>query len=308
MRSILNVTLREYQQIAQALSADVRIQILELLEDNPLNVNEIAEKLDLPVSTATVNIKKLEDAGLIRSELQPGIRGSQKICSRAYDKIVLEMDLKDKEEEKNSVYIPMPIGCFVDCHVYPTCGIVTDKGPIGFYDDPRAFYESERINAQLIWFSTGYVDYRFPNNAPYGSIVDTLEFSAEICSEAPLYNENWPSDIFISINDVEIGVWTSPGDFGERRGILTPDWWEDYMTQHGIMKKWKVTTDGTYIDGIKISEVNIEQLNVKDKHYISLRIGVKPTAQNVGGINIFGKKFGNYEQELMLRLDYHYEK
>ena len=38
--------------------------------------------------------------------------------------------------------------------------------------------------------------------------------------------------------------------------------------------------------------------------FVSFQIGVKPTAKNVGGISIFGRKFGNYAQNIMIAVDY----
>jgi hypothetical protein len=35
---------------------------------------------------------------------------------------------------------------------------------------------------------------------------------------------------------------------------------------------------------------------------IGVRIGVKDNAEHLGGINIFGRGFGNYDQDLVLRL------
>jgi predicted transcriptional regulator len=35
-----------------------------------------------------------------------------------------------------------------------------------------------------------------------------------------------------------------------------------------------------------------------------VRVGVKENAANVGGINIFGREFGNYPQDILLRIDY----
>ena len=37
---------------------------------------------------------------------------------------------------------------------------------------------------------------------------------------------------------------------------------------------------------------------------IVVRIGVRPDAENVGGLNLFGREFGNYPQDLGLRLEY----
>ena len=45
-----------------------------------------------------------------------------------------------------------------------------------------------------------------------------VEVSAEICSEDHEYNMDWPSDITLWINDVEVGTWESPSDLAEDAG------------------------------------------------------------------------------------------
>ena len=124
----------------------------------------------------------------------------------------------------------------------------------------------------------------------------------EICSEAPLHHDDWPSDITLWINEVEVGTWTSPQDFGGQRGALTPEWWESYNTQYGLMKSWQITDEGSFIDGLRISNVTLPALKIKEQGFISARIGVKADAQHVGGINLFGRQFGNYPQDIILRL------
>jgi predicted transcriptional regulator len=37
-------------------------------------------------------------------------------------------------------------------------------------------------------------------------------------------------------------------------------------------------------------------------HSIRVRIEVKPDARHPGGVNIFGRGFGNYDQDIVLRL------
>ena len=44
----------------------------------------------------------------------------------------------------------------------------------------------------------------------------------ELSSEVPGTNADWPSDISIWVNDVKVGTWTSPGDYGDKRGRFTP--------------------------------------------------------------------------------------
>ncbi|OYO59726.1 ArsR family transcriptional regulator, partial [Lachnotalea glycerini] len=72
---------------ARALASEVRIDILKLLCKESLKVNEIAERLDIPASTAALNVKVLEEAGLIRCDLQPGIRGSMKVCYKQSEEL-----------------------------------------------------------------------------------------------------------------------------------------------------------------------------------------------------------------------------
>lgn len=46
--------------LGKALSSEIRIKILKLLDTKPYCVNEIAELLKIPASSATLNVKVLE--------------------------------------------------------------------------------------------------------------------------------------------------------------------------------------------------------------------------------------------------------
>jgi predicted transcriptional regulator len=124
----------------------------------------------------------------------------------------------------------------------------------------------------------------------------------ELSSEVPGTSADWPSDITGSVNGKDVGTWTSPGDFGDKRGVYTPHWWKLKGSQYGKLKSWRVNRDGTYVDGVKISPVSLKDLDVETHHSIRLRIGVKADARHPGGINIFGRGFGNYDQDIVLRL------
>jgi predicted transcriptional regulator len=291
----------EVEQILKGLASDKRIEILRYLAGHSCSVNEIAEALDLPASTATMHINLLEKAGLIRTDLKPASRGLQKICYRLYDQIVMALPGGERASE-NTVDISMPIGAYVDCRVSPTCGLASETGIIGQFDDPDTFYDPERFRAQLLWFKQGYVEYRFPNRLPPNSLLESIQISLELSSEAPLHNDDWPSDITMWMNDVEVGTWTSPGDFGGERGNLTPPWWEEWNSQYGLLKMWKVTPEGAYVDGMQVSSVTVDELNIGSGGFISMRIGIKENAARIGGVNIFGRHFGNYPQDIVMRL------
>src|SRR5215207_933890 len=292
--------LQKLETVTKALGSATRLEILRFLSAHTCTLLEIAEALDLPPSTATLHINVLEKAGLIETNLSPATRGLQKVCARVYDRIVIQLPA-DVEREETTVEVSMPIGAFTDVHIIPTCGLLGELGIIGHLDDPSAFYEPERIHAQLLWFRRGTVEYRFPNRLPPNVILDDIDVSFEVCSEAPLHHSNWPSDVTVWIGDVEIGTWTSPADFGGERGALTPAWWDTQNSQFGLLKVWKVTNNGSFVDGVQVSKITLNNLSLKPGDPIPVRIGVKENASNIGGLNLFGSKFGNYPQDIVLR-------
>src|SRR5947209_7251827 len=238
--------------LLKALSSETRLAILAYLGDRPVNVNDIASALQIAPSSATTHIQILEKADLIRTEIIPATHGLQKLCARTYDDVHIRLESINSNPH-NSFTVMMPIGQYYDFDVHQTCGMVNETSLIGLLDTPATFYEPAHVTAQLLWFGSGYVAYRFPNHLPIRANAVRLDLSVEMCSEAPLHHLNWPSDITMWINGVEIGSWTSPADFGGERGLLTPDWWETKDSQYGLLKIWSVTPQGSCIDGKDMS-------------------------------------------------------
>ena len=288
----------------KALASEPRLKILEHLAHHLCNLTELSEALNMNLATTTMHVNILERAGLIVCEYRPGERGTQRICGCLFDWVNLHMVRRRDENVGQVLEYSIPVGSYSDFQVTPTCGLVSEGGLIGLLDDPASFYEPERLNAELLWFHSGYVTYRCPNRLPPGVQVESLSLSLELCSEAPMHRLDWPSDITLWINGVEIGCWTSPSDFGGVRGRLTPLWQWESDSQYGLLKVWQVTTDESRVDGLKVSDVTLEDLQLHDTPYTEVRIGVKPDARHVGGVNLFGAKFGNYPQDLLLRLRY----
>ncbi|THF72624.1 ArsR/SmtB family transcription factor [Cohnella fermenti] len=292
--------------VAHALSTRARVDMLHLLSTRNMNVMEIAEALKLPVSTVANNVKVLEAAELISTELLPATRGAMKVCRRNYDDIRILFNVEEKTPRGAlSIYeMEMPVGHYSDCEVHPTCGMASAEGMIVKEDEPASFYHPKHVGAQMIWLRRGYLEYLLPLEIPSSARVDALEISMELCSEAPGYDNDWPSDITLWINGVEIGTWTSPGDFGDRRGRLNPVWLSDNSTQYGLLKSWRIDRNGTTLDMEKASSVTIEDLTLAQRPNIRLRIGVKPDAVHQGGLNLFGKQFGDYEQDINVKVYY----
>jgi predicted transcriptional regulator len=294
----------ERQDLIKALASDVRVGILKLLRsDGPKNVNQIAGDLTLPQSTVSINLKVLEDAGLIVTESQRARKGSQKLCHSAFQEILISFSEPVADRLANAIEVSMPLGLYTQFEVTGPCGMCSKEGVIGLLDVPDTFLDPDRMKAGLLWFTRGFVEYQFPNNTLLKKARPTaLEFSMELSSEVPGTAANWPSDIFIQINGVEIGTWTSPGDFGDKRGVYTPDWWKLAGSQYGKLKNWRINGLGSFIDGIRISDVTLDDLHLDQHRSIRLRVGVKEDAQHPGGINIFGNGFGNYGQDIVLRI------
>ena len=294
----------ERLDLIKGLASAVRVSILKLLgTKGPLNVNQIAEALSLPQSTVSSNLQILEDVGLVKTRTTNARKGSQKICESVFSELLVAF--RDAPGEKNSsdIEVAMPIGLYTQCEVAGPCGLCSTDGVIGLLDVPATFLEPDRMKAGLLWFNQGFVEYQFPNNAQLKqSSVTSLEFSLELSSEVPGTSADWPSDIFLQVNGVDIGTWTSPGDFGDKRGVYTPDWWKLAGSQYGKLKTWRINGSGSYVDGVRVSDVTLDDLELGKHRSIRMRIGVREDAEHPGGINIFGRGFGNYDQDIVLRL------
>lgn len=303
-QDILIVNAVDDIDILKGLASEVRIRILQLLRDESLNVNELSNSLKLPQSTVATNVQILEKAGLIRTENIAAKKGMQKRCRAVYQEVVLQIPAT-KQEERDEIEVEMPIGLYTGFEVSAPCGLCSAEGIIGYLDVPDDFLNPGRSKAGLLWFEKGYVEYKFPNNSKYKERpVTRLEVSAELSSETPGTNPNLLSDITLWVNGIEVGVWTSPGDFGDKRGKLTPQWWKLEGSQYGFMKQWSVTETGSFVDGVRVSDVRLPDLGLSDHHSIRVRFGVKDDAVHLGGMNIFGRGFGNYDKDIVLRLDF----
>lgn len=297
--------LDEGLEIFKALGSELRINIIKHLQENhEMNMNELATSLGITNGALTSHIKKLEESGIIQVMTERGSHGNQKVCKVAVDKIVVDVESEENEEDQNIYNTEVKVGHYSDYEVYPTCGLATSQAIVGEVDDPRYFSHPDRINAGILWFTKGYIEYIIPNLLPSATKIDQITVSLEISSEAPGINNDWPSDISILLNDVKIGTWTSPGDYGDVQGIFTPDWWFPNWNQYGLLKMIVINKKGTFVDGLKISDVTINEFNLDYKSTVRFKFEIEEDAKNVGGITIFGSEFGNYNQDIKVRIAY----
>lgn len=296
-------SLEEGLDIFKALGSEVRIEIIKILsESQGMNMNELAARLNITNGALTGHIKKLEDCGLVTVSNESAGHGNQKKCSVCLDKILIEMGFQ--EETKNIYRTDLKVGHFSDYEVYPTCGLASGDAMIGQVDDIRYFSHPDRYSADILWFTRGYVEYVIPNFIPSAQKIDQIMVSLEISSEAPGVNNVWPSDISFILNDRKIATWTSPGDFGDVSGIFTPDWWYPDWNQYGLLKNLVINEKGTFIDGLQVSDVSMKEFHLDYKSAIKLKLAVEDDAEHVGGLTIFGRNFGNYNQDISVHISY----
>lgn len=300
----LNMSQKEQMyKVARALASVQRLDILKLLSKHCiLNVGEVSRALDLPVSSVSHHIAILEEAQLISCERQPSLGGIVKMCSRAKDEVTFLLGEKEQAHPRHFMQ-QLPIGAYSHAaNIQIPCGLASVSAPIGAYNNPRSFFLSERLQAEVLWFRGGYLEYDFAMLSADKIKINWLEVSFEACSQAPVTSQGWQSDLELSVNQVPLGRHAVGCDSLGRRGSLNPDWWPDVMTQSGKLLTWRVDQDGCYINKEKASSASIPDLQLLARDRITLRIAAPVASQP--GINLFGLRFGDHKQSLVLEIGY----
>ncbi|MDD3336073.1 MAG: ArsR family transcriptional regulator [Eubacteriales bacterium] len=289
--------------IFRALASMERLDILNLLCVRSMNIRELSEALHLPMSSTAMHVQLLENAKLIKSVICPGLRGNIKLCSGCVRSLQFFLSPHgDTFHSANQVRTyELPIGSFSAIHnLKPTCGLGSETELIDRYDTPSAFYNPKRLDAQVMWWREGFVEYRFP--LPDHADIQWLELSVEINPQTASYHAPWKSDISVSINGQNLGVWQSSAERSIRRGLLTPEWWNTINTQYGELKTWRVTSQNSYLGSDVISDTTLSDLDLYGRDSIDVRIGIDADAANIGGLVLFGKRFGDFEQAVVMRI------
>ena len=300
-------SMEELASFGKAISSELRIQIVLYVAKHPgIGLMELSQKFGVSRAAITQNIKILSAAGLIELGESGEKSSARKGCFLTEDSFLL--NFRPQLLTQKIYATEIPIGQYSDFAITPTCGIATPEELIGKVDDPAYFDDPRRSQAGILWFSTGFVEYRLPNYLQPGQELSELQLSFEVSSEAPGVAENWPSDLIFSLNGEEIGSWTSPGDYGDVWGRYTPDWWDPNWNQYGLLKLLTINGVGTYMDGRMISPKSIKALSLTNESELRFRIAAPAEAQNAGGCTLFGRGFGNYNQGLKFKIIYTEEK
>lgn len=293
----------ELERIGEALSSPIRRQVLRLVCARSYGILELANIAGVALSTMSFHVKILKEAGLIKFVSSPDKHGNEKNVSQACESIYISFDIA-KSSKKHLYTLNVPIGSYFDFSITPPCSMMGIKNQIGDVDSTAAFYSPRRFDARLISFLKGHLDYRIPTSEFASRKVKSLTWSLELCSECPNYNNNWRSDILFLVNGKEACVYKSAGDYGDRRGLLNPDWYPTQSTQYGMLKKFRIDETGVYIDEKQVSSKKVDEFDIGGGPFFTLQIGVKETGSHVGGLNLFGRGFGDHDQDIVVQVDY----
>ena len=194
-------------KLGKALSIRERLSILELLQGAPKYLVEIAEYLNMPLSSVSRHIDALTEAGLIFVSYKPGPKGHSKLCAKAALSATVSFEDVIIPSENGTFVTEMPIGLYSDCDISAPCGMVGKTAKIGDFDNPALFFSSQRAEAELLWFNLGYVSYKLPS-ARYAEYKE-IGISFEVCSETIYHRNKWPSDITVSVSGTALKASTN---------------------------------------------------------------------------------------------------
>ena len=69
-----------------------------------------------------------------------------------------------------------------------------------------------------------------------------------------------------------------------------------------------VNSLGTYLEGMKCSDVGLRDLGPQTGEDLRFRLAVENRGNHRGGIVLYGAGFGNYNQDIRVRIHYTMEK
>ncbi|MDR2202698.1 MAG: helix-turn-helix domain-containing protein [Clostridiales bacterium] len=284
-------SLREAFPICDAIGSPVRLELLELIADRRVaNLDTLAKSLHLSNGALTKHIAKLEEAGLVRVTRTKGKRGFQKLCSVAQDKLIIDIAANIETDSARSFEIPL--GLYSDFTIAGSCGIVSAANYIGARNEKSSFLSAARADAAALWFEKGKLTYMLPP-LPKADKISELRFTFEISPDIIGRRPDKTGDVYFRLDSDFLGKAEISAPPSERRGFLTPAWYDSVLPQYGTLKTLRVTRKCTFLDGERISSAALA--------------AARPARLTIGsdsGFMLFGKNFGDYNFGIMYSAEY----
>lgn len=279
-------------KICNALGSKTRLDIINQISKKPnINLNELAEKLKLTNGALTSHIKMLSDLDIVNVNVISAKRGAQKLCS--LNNSLFLINLIENQNLNNSYKENIPIGLIDNFYTTNNCGLVSQHNIIGEINEVKYFSSTNRLNANLIWFSDGFLEYSIPNLINNNQNITQIQISFELSTA--INSKNNTSKLQVKLNDILICNFDIDKSQDIGKGLYSPEWW--HCQSFGKLFVIKINSNGTFLNNIKISNVIISDINIKPNEKIKLNI-----ISDNNGISIFGSNFGNYNQDIEVKV------
>ena len=296
--------------IADALSHPIRLEMLKVLQHGAKSIPELAEMFDLSITNCIFHANILEKAKLINITLLHHGKTNKKVrvCTRLLRKFNVNIFLGDNKQfpgpNKEIFNYSCRVGEFIDISPNVNASFATKEKV--FFGTWKGIYSSNRFDAEIIWSDGGVITYAFPNDFTVVGEIEELNLNLEMCSETLDHDNLHQSDITFWINDVELFTYHCPGDYGDRKGLLNPEYWSKNKnvlpTQYGDYLHITIKKSKIFLNEVVVNDrFDINDLNLSNGNKIKLTIGNKKGCDHPGGWNIFGKGFGDYPIDIELQ-------
>lgn len=287
--------------ICHALDNEIRLDMLKRIMEKPYKIPDLVKLYNISNSSVLFHINILREANLIFVVFEPSKKGKVQVCYQG-DIARISLDLTSKPQiiNKKMHTIEIPIGQYIDIAGDLRSHYLTDA--CKFEVSP---FLPDRIDARIILiYKSGYITYALPNEHLKNKDVEFIEISFEICSEAPVYINNWRSDLALYINDLKLCDYTCSGDFGDRIGHATTSPLP-LGTQYGQMVTLKISNNGVFINETSVNkELTLQDLNLAKGNKFTFKIECPENGEHVGGFNLFSKTYGDYAQDIKFTIVY----
>lgn len=80
----------QIEKIVKALSSKTRRKILQYIQEDPMDVSDIAACLSMTEANISAQIKKLEEAGLITCDYSSGAHGVRKLSKLRFNRLTIK--------------------------------------------------------------------------------------------------------------------------------------------------------------------------------------------------------------------------
>ena len=285
--------------LAKALSHPLRLKLLRQILRIPKTVTELAKLNHITNSTVIFHLNILQEADLVITKTKPNKKGKTLVFYVNFSRITFLLDNTPEKERESVLTQSVGVGCYTSAFPTDYIRIATEDRFIVLEKEDA--YNPQRFNAKLLGIGNGEVSYTFSNAFAKHNTVKKLSFSMELSSESPYHCNDWKSEIIFAVCGTDLAIYLAPGDYGNIRGKLSPDWWNNKYSQYGDMVTLSIDHEGVCLNDTRIrTDVTLETLPLKESDHITLSLRTDPSLRYAGGFNIYGSRFGNHPQDIVM--------